>query len=310
LVSGSGICLAPAPPDQLIAAIAAAQHGRVARTQLLAAGVDRHAIDRRIKRRYLIPRHAGVYLLGHAAPTDLGDETAALLAIGPTGLLSGHSAATLCGLRAGTARPIHVTVPFGRQGPGPDGVIVHRSRTLAPQDATVIRGLPVTSPARTMLDLAATLPDRDVGYILAQGLDKRLLTEPVLADVIRRAGGHHGAQALARAMSRMRGVKVESRKELRLLELIRAADLPVPETQGAVLGFRADLIWRDLRLVVEVDTFGTHGGRAAFERDRVRDAKLEAAAYTVIRFTDIQIEREPYAVIARLSQVIGHLSSR
>ena len=302
LVSGGTLSLGPGRADELIAAIARAQRGRVSRDQLLEAQVDRRAIDRRIHNGRLIVKHPGVFAVGHSAEVELGDETAALLACGPTALLSHHSAATLWGLRPGRARPVHITVPRSDYGARPEEVVVHR--TVLPTERALHLDLPVTSPARTMLDIATGLPDRDVEYIVEEGLAKRLLTEAGVADIVARAGRHPGAARLRRVLTTRTGTLTESSAQRRLLELIREAGLPFPQTERPLLGYRVDLLWPDLRLVVEVDGYQTHGTRGAFEHDRRRDAELQAEGFVVIRFTARQIEHQPLAVIARLAHAI------
>ena len=307
LVSGGRISLGSGPVDEVCSAIAGEQRGRVSRDQLREARVDRRAVDRRIRNGRLIVSQPGVYVVGHAADIELGDETAALLACGPRALLSHHSAATLWGLRPGTARPIHVTVPRGDHGVRPNGVVVHR--TVLPTERDVHLDLPVTSPARTMLDIAAALPERDIEYVLEEGLAKRLLTEGAVAEVVARAGRHPGARRLARVLATRTGTLTESGAQRQLLELIRQSDLPMPQTERPLLGYRVDLLWPDLRLVVEVDGYQFHGTRGAFERDRSRDARLQAAGYLVIRFTARQIEHQPLAVLAQLAQTIQMLKA-
>jgi very-short-patch-repair endonuclease len=283
--------------------IASAQRGRVARDQLREAGVDRHAIDHRVKNGRLIPKHPGVYLVGHTAEVELGDETAALLACGPTAMLSHHSAATLWGLRPGRAQPIHVLVPRGDHGALPGGVVVHN--TILDCGRTTHLDLPITAPARTLLDIAAGLPDRDVEYILEEGLGpKQLLSEADVVDVLARAGRHPGAGTLRRVLATRTGTLTESAAQRRLLELIRQARLPFPKTEQPLLGYRVDLLWPELKLVVEVDGYLAHGTRGAFEHDRRRDARLQAAGFMVIRFSATEIEHRPWAVIAQLAQAI------
>jgi very-short-patch-repair endonuclease len=308
LVSGRRISVAPGSLEELIGEIAGAQRGRVSRDQLREAGINRHVIDRRVRRGSLIPKHPGVYMVGHAADVELGDEIAALLACGPTAMLSHHSAATLWGLRPGRARPIHVTVPDGDHGMRPEGVIVHR--TVLPTERATHRDVPITSPARTLLDIAGGLPARDVEYILEEGLGpKQLLSEAEVAEVAERAGGHPGAGTLRRVLATRTGTLTESRAQRRLLELIREAGLPFPKTEQPLLGYRVDLFWPELKLVVEVDGYLSHGTRGAFEHDRRRDARLQAAGFTVIRLTARDIEYRPWAVIAVLAQAIHQRAS-
>lgn len=308
LVSGGRISLDAGSVDGRIGEIAGAQRGRVSRGQLIEGRIDRRAIDRRIRNGHLIIKHPGVYVVGHTAEVELGDETAALLACGPNALLSHHSAATVWGLRPGRARPIHVTVPRGQHGVRPEGVIVHR--TVLPTERMTHLDLPITSPARTMLDIAAGLSAREVEYILEEGLGpKRLLTEAAVAEVAARAGRHPGAGTLRRVLATRTGTLTESKAQRRLLELIRNAGLPFPKTEQPLLGYRVDLLWPELKLIVEVDGYQSHGTRGAFEHDRRRDARLQAAGFTVIRVTAREIEYRPWAVIAQLAQAIHQRSS-
>ncbi len=128
------------------------------------------AIARRFRSGRLELIHRGVYGLPQTAEVPLAAETAALLACGEQAVLSHHTAATLWRIRPGLARPVHVTLPGKGGCPAPEGVIVHRSSTISPADVRIRDGLPVTSPARTMLDVAATLTDRDLERLLDEAL--------------------------------------------------------------------------------------------------------------------------------------------
>jgi very-short-patch-repair endonuclease len=185
----------------------------------------------------------------------------------------------------------------------PPGVIVHN--TILDCGRATHLDLPVTSPARTLIDIAAGLPARDIEYILEEGLGpKQLLTEAEVAEVAARAGRHPGAATLRRVLATRTGTLTESRAQRRLLELIREAGLPFPQTERPLLGYRVDLLWPDLKLVVEVDGYQSHGTRGAFEHDRRRDARLQAAGFMVLRFSAREIEYRPWAVIAQLAQAI------
>jgi very-short-patch-repair endonuclease len=185
----------------------------------------------------------------------------------------------------------------------PEGVVVHN--TILDCGRTTHLGLPITTPARTLLDIGAGLPDRDIEYVLEEGLGpKRLLTEAAAAEVAARSGRHPGAARLRRVLATRTGTLTESHAQRRLLELIREAGLPFPKTEQPLLDYRVDLLWADLKLVVEVDGYDSHGTRGAFEHDRRRDARLQAAGFTVIRFSAREIEYRPWAVIAQLAQAI------
>jgi very-short-patch-repair endonuclease len=256
----------------------------------------------------LEPIHFGVYGLPHTAELPLATETAALLACGDGTALSHHSAATLWRLRPGVARPVHVTVPGGRGCPAPAGVVVHRSTTISAADLCLCEGLPVTSPARVLLDVAPGLPDRDIELMLDEGLFVlRILTVAQVTDVLARAGNHPGRARLACvARAHTSSTKTDSRPEERMLALIRAAGLPEPRLRAHVLGYRLDFLWPGLRLAVEVDAYGTHGSRARFEADRRRDARLlTERGITVLRVTAAMIEQRPLEAVGLVARAIG-----
>ena len=185
---------------------------------------------------------------------------AAVLATG--GILSHHSAAKIWGIRPHDgAIDITVTGPAVRSRPG---LRIHRARSL---DAAVQDGLPLTTPARTLHDLAGCL------------------------------GQHERRSTTTLELTR-------SAAERRLLALIRQARLPRPETNVRVQGYEVDLLWRRQRLIVEVDGFAYHSTRHAFERDRARDATLQAAGYRVVRITWRQIVNDSHALVAQLTRLI------
>jgi very-short-patch-repair endonuclease len=294
--------------DECIHAIAARQNGRVSRGQLLAVGIKSDAIVRRLRNGRLEREHRGVYGLPGTANLPLASETAALLACGEGALLSHHSAVTLWALRPGLARPIHVTLIGDRGCPRLVGVTVHRSLTITSRDIRIHEGLPVTSPARTLLDVAPSLPDRDVERLVDEGVfARRIVTLGEIADVLARAGGHPGRARLARvAGSHRHTTQTDSPPEEKLLALIRTAGLPEPRTRFAVLDYRLDFFWPSLRLAVEVDAYGSHGSRARFEADRRRDARLLAErGIVVVRVTRLAIETRPFEVIALVARAIA-----
>jgi very-short-patch-repair endonuclease len=294
--------------DARVEQITAAQRGQVSRKQLVRCGVGDGAIGRRLSNGRLEQCHRGVYRTPGSADVPFAPETAALLACGAGAALSHHSAITLWGLRPGVARPIHVTIPGHRGFPAPAGVTLHRSRTLAPRDIRVHEGLPVTAPARALLDAAASLPDRDVERLLDEALFvRRLVTRSEILDVLRRAGNHPGRARLEGVTSvDVRSSRTESPPEETLLRLIRAAGLPQPSTQAHVLGYRLDFLWPELRLAVEVDAPGTHGSLTRFEADRRRDARLlTEKGIAVIRLTRAMIDQRPLEVVALLARGIA-----
>jgi very-short-patch-repair endonuclease len=175
-------------------------------------------------------------------------------------------------------------------------------------DVSVHDGLPVTSPARTLLDAAGTLTDRDVERLLDEGLfGRRIVTTAQINDVLARAGGHPGRARLQRvAASHTRSTKTDSPPEERLLALIRAARLPEPQLQVYVLGYRLDFFWPDLRFAVEVDAYGSHGSPTRFEADRRRDARLlTEKGIVVLRLTRAAVEQRPFEAVGVLARALG-----
>jgi very-short-patch-repair endonuclease len=218
---------------------------------------------------------------------------AAVLATG--GVLSHHSAAAVWGIRAHDG-DVHVSVSGRDQRPRP-GLRIHRSCSV---NAAVHDGLPLTTPTRTIHDLAACLPQHELDRAVEQAQILRLATsDEIAADMPRR-----GRAALRAALNHEPQL-TRSEAERRLLALIRQARLPRPRTNVVVHGYEVDLLWPEQRLIVEVDGYAYHSTRHAFERDRARDAALQAAGYRVVRFTWRQIVHEPHAVVAQLARLLG-----
>jgi len=289
--------------DWMIATLATMQYGVVSRQQLLAAGIGPGAIETRLKQHRLHPLHRGVYAVGHAALVPLAREMAAVLACGPGALLSHWSAAWLLGLIEVVRELIDVTVPTSnRKRPG---LRVHVSRSLTPDDTRRHRGIPVTAPERTLLDLAEQATERELERILDQAITENLTTRATLVAAVERWQGHRGTKNLRALLARdHEPALTRSEAEERLLALIRDAALPDPSMNQYVGRYMVDAVWPQRRLAVEVDGYRYHSSRGAFERDRRRDAELTAAGYRVIRVTWRQLVEEPLAVVARLARAL------
>jgi very-short-patch-repair endonuclease len=289
--------------DWMIATLATMQYGVVSRAQLLVAGIGPSAIATRIKRHQLHPLHRGVYAVGHTALVPFARELAAVLACGPGAVLSHWSAAWLWRLVEIAGEPIHVTVPrSNRRRPG---LIVHRSRSLAPEDTAMHRGIPVTAPARTLLDLAEIATPRELERAFDEAIIQRTTDHAALAAVVERSHGHRGTGKLRDLLTRAEGPAfTRSEAEERLLSLIRGAGLPTPAVNTYVAGHLVDFHWPDARLVIEVDGYRFHSSRAAFERDRRHDADLIDAGFRAIRVTWRQLVDEPLVVVARIARAL------
>jgi uncharacterized protein DUF559 len=269
--------------DAAIADLARVQHGVVARAQLVALGLGRGAIDHRLAARRLHPLHRGVFAVGHRALTREGRWMA--------------------------AEPrIEVTVPRPRRARS--GVRVHSS-ALRDDEVTRHRGIPVTTPARTLLDLAAVLTRQQLERAVDRAEVRRLASPTSLDALLTRHATRHGTAHLRAilAAGRIGATVTRSRLEDEFIPVLDAHRLPRPQTNASieVPGYKRiepDAMWRDERVIVELDGFDTHGTRGAFEDDRARDAALQAAGWRTMRFTWRQLESEPDAIVARLRAVL------
>ena len=294
------------PKDRLIAELAALQCGVVARPQLLAMGIGTGAIATRIRRHQLHPLHRGVYAVGHLALLPLARETAAVLAGGPGSFVSHRSAVVVWHLApTGADVSIDVTVRASGRGPRP-GLRIHRSRLIEATDVRHLRGLPVASPARALIDFAEDAGDRELERAIHEALARNLVDVRRLLTQANRFRGRRGVARIRRIADESdHPMLTRSQAEERFLTLIRSGELPSPEVNVLVDGYEVDFLWRDERLIVEVDGFRFHSSRRAFERDRRRDADLQAAGFSVLRLTWRQIVDEPYATVARAARALG-----
>jgi very-short-patch-repair endonuclease len=290
--------------ERAIADLAGRQRGVVTRTQLLHAGLSSHAIDHRLRSGRLHPLHRGVYLVGHGVPPDGARELGAVLACGERAVLSHLSAAGLWRLPSSPQGAVDVTV-WGRRCDSKHGIRVHRVAALDRRDVRKLGGIPVTSPARTILELAAVVELRELERAVAEAEARRLTRRSEMVTLLARVGARPGAAVLRSLLAADTAPALtRSEAEERFLALIRAAELPTPEANIRLGPHEVDLLWREQGLVVEVDGFRFHSTRAAFERDRQRDAKLAAAGLRVIRVTWRQIVDRPEALVARIATAL------
>ncbi|MGB7685910.1 MAG: hypothetical protein WBL45_09035, partial [Solirubrobacterales bacterium] len=183
---------------------------------------------------------------------------------------------------------------------------LHYAGNLASEDRALCEGIPVTSVARTFLDVAAISRPKRLQRMLERSEELRLFDLGPVESVLERNQGHHGAGSLRRALALYRPAPFNrSGVERRFLELVAEAGLPPPATGFNVCGFELDVYWPEQRFAVELDAFETHGTRAAFERDRLRDEELKLAGIELVRVTGARLEREPAEVIARLSRLLA-----
>ena len=273
-------------PDQRLAELAARQHGVVERAQLNALGFTNGAIQRRVAAGRLHRLHRGVYAVGHTVLSRNGAYLAAVLACGPHALLSHRSAAALWGLRPSDAPRVDVTVPHTSGVRTTHAIAVHRPlRTPEPMTHA---GVPVTTPGRTLADLALALPRRQLENAVEAA--ERLHLHVEIDD------DHPGAKRLDEiAYDDLPFTRSEL--EDAFLELCARHGIPRPLVNSVQAGVEVDFCWPDHRLIVETDG-RHHQTRAAFERDRARDARPTALSWRVMRFTARQVRRGPGGVAA------------
>jgi hypothetical protein len=286
--------LAQRSVDSIVAELAGVQHGVVSRRQLRDLGLTAKAVDSRLQRGRLQTLHRGVYAVGHAAVGVDGKRLAAVLAHGPHAVLSHRSAADLWELRRSDSPRMEVTV--GTQGGRArrPGILVHRS-ALEPFEATTVRRIPVTTPARALLDLAEVVPRRGLERAADQAEALRLFDLDAVQATIAAHPHRHGAARLRRLLAAYDVGEQLTRSELeeRFLALCERAGVPRPAVNARVAGLEVDFYWPATSLVAELDRVRHHRTRAAFERDRERDAHLLLNGIRTLRLTSRRIATNP-----------------
>ena len=288
-----------------IAELATRQHGVVARRQLIEHGLTPRMIDRRLESGRLLGLHRGVYALGHLRLSRRGRWLAAVLACGPAAVLSHASAAALWGLTRPGSGPVDVIVRSGRGRSGHAGIFMHEGRPRG-SERGLVDAIPVTTVPRTLLDLAEVVDQEGLRRAFEEADRLRLLEMRSLEAVCALSRGRRGLRALRPLIAgAIEPVTTASPLEDRFAAFCRDHRLPPPVTNVPVLGHEVDALWRRQGVVVEMDGFAFHRHRAAFERDRARDAELVAAGYRVVRLTNRRLLDEPAVIAAQLRRLLA-----
>lgn len=281
------------PLDGQLALLARRQHGVVSHCQLVGLGLGRKAIQYRLAVGRLHRVYRGVYAVGHPTLSQHGGWMAAVLACGDGAVLSHWDAAALWGLRPTSRRARHVMVATrGRHSRV--GIVVHCARRFDEEDGTIRDGIPVTAIPRTLFDLAELLPRSGLERAFEQAERLRLLDVRAVERLLARSPGRRALRAVLDEA--LEPAPTRSDFERDFLDLCKRAGVPRPTVNAPVEGHEVDMLWSQPRLIVELDSFGHHGTRAAFERDRERDAVLQLAGYRILRITHRRLKREPKAV--------------
>lgn len=287
--------------DRRVAARAARQRGRVRIDQLAADGLDGGAVERRVRKGQLHRVYTGVYAVGHPGG-DWRDQVMAAVLAGGEGAVASHwASAALHGLVRWDGRRIDVTLP-GRSGRSRAGIRFHRPRALHPRDTMRVQGVPATTAARALLEIAPQLSDRRLKRAVRQAQAERATNVRRIAESLRRAPGASGSHRLA-AVIATGAAPMASGDEDIVLDLLLHAGFEHPAVNErlvvAAATYYPDLRWPAQRLILEVDS-AWHDGPLANALDAERQADLEAAGERVLRTTVAQALREPRQLICRL----------
>ena len=302
------------PLDERLARLAGRQHGVIALNQLRELGLSASGVRGRVEAGRLHTLHRAVYSL---VPLNLlgrnSRAMAAVLACGPGAALSHRSAAALHEIRRTDRTNNDVTIP--KRSPRKHaGIDVHRSTTLTPDDVMSVDGIPCTTVARTLLDLAQVIKGRPLERALDQAEILGRLDVNALLDQIERNKARPAAKRLRAVLDKhyVGSTPTWSELEEAFLAACRRAGLPMPEVNALIdphdsdpTAIRVDFVWRDQRVIVETDGHETHRTRRAFEEDRLRDQRLIVAGWTVIRITWRQLSQRPKEVTARIAQLLS-----
>ena len=308
IATPTGTFFARPPREAAISALAERQHRVVSVRQFEALWLGGSGVRNRISAGLLHREHRGVYRVGPGPLSARGIWMAAVLACGEGAVLSHRTAAALWELLGTANERVDVSIPrtCGRSRPA---LAVHRTETLLPQDITAVDGIPCTSVARTLLDLAEVVPRRRLERALEQAEVLGVFDGRAVADVLERANGRRGAGRLRAVLTAaVEPSSTASELEERFLALCRRAGIPHPAVNAWVATneehLKVDFLWRAERLVIEADGYAFHGNRRAFERDRRRDQLLKLAGFETVRFTWQQLADDPETVAEALQALL------
>jgi Transcriptional regulator, AbiEi antitoxin len=286
--------------EQELARIAGRQYGVVTRAQLLRAGITFNEIEHRLNVGLLIREHRGVYRVGHRAPSMEARFLAAVLAGGDGALLSGRAAGHLLALLRGSAPELEVTAPTDRRI---EGVRTRRSRLVTRHDAMTFRGIPVTTVARTLVDLASVLGVDDLARACHEAGVRYRTTPADVEQVLARRPTSPGAAKL-RSVLRGDVTVTLSSLERRFVELLRERGLALPETNRPAGGRRVDCRWPGVRLTAELDSYRYHHSRHAWEQDRRREREARARGDDFRRYTYADVFEHPRLMLRELHELL------
>jgi very-short-patch-repair endonuclease len=290
--------------ERVLGRIASSAYGLVTRGELLRAGVTVDEIRRRLHTGALLREYPGVYRVGHRAPSVEARYLAAVRACGRGARLSGRAAGYVLGLLKGPPPPPEVLTPTQRRI---QGIRTRRSRTIDPRDGMTWRGIPVTTVARTLVDLAAVLGVDDLARACHEAGLRYGTTPSQVEAVLARRPTSPRSRKLRRVMHGDARVTL-SKLEAGFLAHLRRAGLVLPETNRPAGGRRVDCRWPEQRLTVELDGYRYHRSRHAWEQDRRREREARARGDEFRRYSYGDVFEEPALMLAELHALLptGH----
>ncbi|MGK2955113.1 MAG: endonuclease domain-containing protein [Solirubrobacterales bacterium] len=301
--------------------LAGRQYGVVSRRQLMDRGIPARSVTNRTSQISLFPVFRPVFMVGNPFLTMNGARMAALLAAGDGAALGFRSAAKLWGFldhrnpievlrtQGGTSQRARIRVAGETWWPY---LLVRKPRALPPSDLTTKLGLALTSPERTLRDLAQLLPEQQFFRAFTEADRLELLNEGALRSVAERTRGSRGGRMFRQAVSRrIPNVKeTESLLEAIVLKLTLDGRIPPPEINRKTRKYRPDFRWPVQRVIVEADGYEFHRGREMFEQDISRANRLRRDGWTVLRFTWRMVDERPDEVAEIIAEVLAEAGSR
>jgi hypothetical protein len=289
--------------EEILAAIATSDWGVVTTRELLSAGVTAREVKRRAAKGLLIRVHRGVYRVGHQAPSTEASYMAAVKACGDGAVLCGRAAAYLQGLLPKCRRPPppEVMCPTERKV---DGIRTKRARSIHPEEVTRWRGIPATTVARTLVDLAAVLSDADLARACHEAGVKYRTTPAHVKAVLARNPRSRGAVKLRRIMSGDTRVTL-SKMESGFLDRLREARLPLPITNKPAGGHRVDCRWPKHGVTAELESYAFHNTRHSWEQSLIRERQARKRGDEFCRYGWTDIFEDPRDMLRELRKLLA-----
>lgn len=295
--------------EEKVRAYARDNRGLIDRRSAVGFGVSDKVISGQLGRNRWHRLHAGVYHLNATTPDWYALVRAAVIASGTGALASHRTAAVLYGLEGVSGRMIEVTVPYSNR-PMPAAVIVHRTRRSLP--TAIVASIPVVSIERTVLDLAAQLPEPNLEKALMSAVRLRLTTPDRLAEALAFFGGPgvRGTKKTRRVLGHSFNGITGSPSEVDLMRLIRTAPIPTPECQYQIPlaegNAYPDFAWPDRMKIVEIDGLDAHSSADRLHNDLARQNMLMQLGWEIRRFSARSVRRAPHQVIAEITSFVNN----